>query len=393
MREKNEVADEVYAAQSGVAFSFDFEENLSKIFHQILVITGDRDKIVPMENSVNLAAKLPNAKLMRNAKIIGTGIAIPEKFLTNADLSAMLGEDISDFVVNNLGIEKRHVLDDDKSAADIATEAAENALKNADVSAEDLDLIIVATDTPEYLSPGTSVVVQHRIGAKNAGTFDINCACAGFVTAMDTACKYIAADLQYKNILVIGVYAMTKFLDWTEKKTATIFADGAGAVLLQADESGEYGLLASKLKAMGEYHDFLGIFAGGSKMPVTPEVLQKAYFTKVRFAKRMPPEINFEGWQQIVHELLEKADLTLEKVDLFLWTQVNLSTIRQVMAALNQPMEKTHVIMQKWGYTGSACIPMVLHDAIENGKLKRGDTIVLCASGGGVNMAAMVFRY
>jgi 3-oxoacyl-[acyl-carrier-protein] synthase-3 len=393
LREKNEVADEVYAAQSGVAFSFDFEENLSKIFHQILVITGDRDKIVPMENSVNLAAKLPNAKLMRNAKIIGTGIAIPEKFLTNADLSAMLGEDISDFVVNNLGIEKRHVLDDDKSAADIATEAAENALKNADVSAEDLDLIIVATDTPEYLSPGTSVVVQHRIGAKNAGTFDINCACAGFVTAMDTACKYIAADLQYKNILVIGVYAMTKFLDWTEKKTATIFADGAGAVLLQADESGEYGLLASKLKAMGEYHDFLGIFAGGSKMPVTPEVLQKAYFTKVRFAKRMPPEINFEGWQQIVHELLEKADLTLEKVDLFLWTQVNLSTIRQVMAALNQPMEKTHVIMQKWGYTGSACIPMVLHDAIENGKLKRGDTIVLCASGGGVNMAAMVFRY
>lgn len=330
---------------------------------------------------------------MRNAKIIGTGIAIPEKILTNADLSEMLGEDISDFVANNLGIEERRVLDDDKSAADIATEAAVNALKNAGISAEDLNLIIVATDTPEYLSPGTSVVVQHRIGAQNAGTFDINCACAGFVTAMDTACKFITADAQYKNVLVIGVYAMTKFLDWTEKKTATIFADGAGAVVMQADESGECGLLASKLKAMGEYHDFLGIFAGGSKMPVTPEVLEEGYFTKVRFAKRMPPEINFEGWQQIVRELLQRVDLTLEDVDLFLWTQVNLSTIRQVMAALNQPMEKTHVIMQKWGYTGSACIPMVLHDAIEHGKLKRGDTIVFCASGGGVNMAAIVFRY
>ena len=134
-------------------------------------------------------------------------------------------------------------------------------------------MIIVATDTPEYLSPGTSVVVQHRIGAKNAGTFDTNCACAGFVTALDTACKYIIADAHYQNVLVIGVYAMTKFLDWTEKKTATIFADGAGAVVLQADETGEAGVLASKLEAMGEYHDFLGIFAGGSKTPITQEVL------------------------------------------------------------------------------------------------------------------------
>lgn len=330
---------------------------------------------------------------MRNAKIIGTGITVPEKIVTNDDLSAMLGEDITDFVVNNLGIEERRVLADDKSAADIATEAAENALKNAGISAEEIDLIIVATDTPEYLSPGTSVVVQHRIGAKNAGTFDTNCACAGFVTAFDAACKYIIADSQYKNVLVIGVYAMTKFLDWTEKKTATIFADGAGAIVLQAVENNESGLLASKLEAMGEYHDFLGIFAGGSKMPINEEVLQNGYFNKVRFAKRMPPEINFEGWQRIVKELLQKIDLTLDDVDLFLWTQVNLSTIKQVMSALNQPFEKTHTIMQKWGYTGSACIPMVLHDALSQEKLKRGDIIVFCASGGGVNMASLIMKY
>lgn len=330
---------------------------------------------------------------MRNAKIIGTGISVPEKVLTNDDLSEMLGEDIREFVVNNLGIEERHVLADNESAADIASRAAENALKDAGISAGEIDLIIVATDTPEYLSPGTSVVVQHRIGAKNAGTFDINCACAGFVTAFDTACKYIIADAQYKNILVIGVYAMTKFLDWTEKKTATIFADGAGAVVLQADESGMSGVLASKLEAMGEYHDFLGIFAGGSKLPITAEVLENGYYNKVRFAKRTPPEINFEGWQRIVKELLERVNLTLDDVNLFLWTQVNLSTIKEVMAALNQPFEKTHTIMQKWGYTGSACIPMVLHDALSNGKLKRGDIVVFCASGGGVNMAAMVFRY
>jgi len=330
---------------------------------------------------------------MRNAQIIGTGIAVPDKVLTNADLSAMLGEDINDFVVNNLGIEERHVLADDQSAADIATEAAENALSAAGITADELDLIIVASDTPEYLSPGTSVVVQHRLAAKNAGTFDTNCACAGFVTALDTACKYIIADKNYKNILVIGVYAMTKYLDWKEKKTATIFADGAGAVVLKADESGASGLLSSKLEAMGEYHDFLGIFAGGSKMPISTEVLEKNYFNKVRFAKRMPPEINFYGWQKIVNEVVKRADLTLDDINLFLWTQVNLSTIKEVMAAMELPMERTHTIMQKWGYTGSACIPMVLHDAIANGKLKRGDNIVFCASGGGVNMAAMVFKY
>ena len=128
---------------------------------------------------------------MRNAKIIGTGISVPEKILTNRDLSEMLGEDITEFVESNLGIRERRVLADDESAADIAAKAAENALENAGISAEEIDLIIVATDTPEYLSPGTSVVVQHRIGAKNAGTFDTNAACAGFVTAFDTACKYI----------------------------------------------------------------------------------------------------------------------------------------------------------------------------------------------------------
>lgn len=330
---------------------------------------------------------------MRNAKIIGTGVSVPEKVLTNQDLSEILGEDVNEFVENILGIKERHVLAEDESAADIATEAAKNALQNARISAEEIDLIIVASDTPEYLSPGTSVVVQHRIGAKNAGTFDTNAACAGFVTALDTATKYIIADENYRNILVIGVYAMTKFLDWTEKKTATIFADGAGAVLLQADESGKHGILASKLEACGEYHDFLGIFAGGSKTPVTTEILENGYYNRVRFAKRMPPEINFEGWQRIVKELLERIDLTLDDVNLFLWTQVNLSTIKEVMGALNQPMEKTHTIMDKWGYTGSACIPMVLHDAIEKGKLKRGDRLVFCASGGGINMAAMVFKY
>ena len=329
---------------------------------------------------------------MRNAKIIGTGVSVPDKVLTNDDLSQMLGEDVSEFVANNLGILERRVLADNESTADIASKAAENALKDAGISAEEIDLIILSTDTPEYVSPATSVVVQHRIGAKRAGTFDTNCACAGFVTALDTASKYIIADANYKKILVIGVYAMTKFLDWTEKKTATIFADGAGAIVLEASAENA-GLLSSKLEADGSYHDFLGIFAGGSKYPIDAAELENGYRTKVRFATKFPPEVNINGWQRIVGEVLQRAELSLDDVKLFLWTQVNISTIKIVMSEMNLPMEQTHTIMHKWGYTGSACMPMVLDDAIRAGKLKRGDNFVMCASGGGLNMAAVVFRY
>ena len=205
---------------------------------------------------------------MRDAKIIGTGVYVPERIVTNAELSNNLGENIDDFVTNVIGIRERRIAADNESTADLATAAAENALHNAGISTAELDLILLTTDTPEYISPATSVVVQHRIGAVNAGTFDINCACAGFVTTLDAAFKYIIADAGYKKVLVIGCYAMSKFMDWTDKKTSTIFADGAGAVVLQAVEN-EQHFLASKLVADGKFHDYMGIFAGGTRQPVT----------------------------------------------------------------------------------------------------------------------------
>jgi 3-oxoacyl-[acyl-carrier-protein] synthase-3 len=329
---------------------------------------------------------------MRHAKIIGTGSHVPEKVLTNDDLSRLVGEDINEFVSNILGIRERHICSEDESAADLATEAARKALDDAGIAAEDLDLIVLATDTPEYISPATSVVVQYRLGAKNAGTFDLNCACAGFVTALDTASKYIIADAAYKNVLVIGAYAISKYVDWTEKKTATMFADGAGAVVLQATEE-ETGFLASRLIAEGSFFDHMGIYAGGTKMPITEEVLREGVWPKLRFAKKYPAEVNNEGWPAIVREVLGKCGLTLETVALLLFTQVNLSTIKEVMSRLELPMERTHTIMDKWGYTGSACIPMVLDDAIRAGKLKRGDIFIMCASGGGLNMACAAFRF
>lgn len=329
---------------------------------------------------------------MRDGKIIGTGIYVPEKVLTNADLSRQLGVDIDEFVSNVVGIRERHVAADDESSADLATRAAEAALVSSGLRAKEIDLIILATDTPEYISPATSVVVQQRIGAVNAGTFDVNSACAGFVTAFDMAYKYLRADESYKNILVVGCYAMSKFLDWNDKKTSTLFADGAGAFVLSAVE-GERHFLASKLVADGSYHDFMGIFAGGTKEPITEAVLEQNNFNRLRFAKKYPAEVNLNGWPKIVRDVLDKANLSLGDVHMFLWTQVNLSSIKQVMSDMQIPEEKTHTIMGKWGYTGSACIPMVFHDAVAAGKIKRGDKIVMCASGGGLNMACVAFEY
>ena len=329
---------------------------------------------------------------MTYARIIGTGSYVPEKILTNDDLSRMLGEDINEFVSQVIGIRERHVCAEDESTADLAEAASLKALAAAGITPEQLDLIILATDTPEQLSPATSVVVQHRIGAKNAGTFDVNCACSGFVTALDTASKFIIADADYKYVLVIGAYAMSKYLDWNDKKTATIFADGAGAVVVQASQK-RPGFLASKLLADGAFADYMGIYAGGTRMPVTEKVLSEGRWTKVRFAQRYPPEVNIEGWPRIIREVLTKANLRLDDVGLFLFTQVNLSTIKEVMRILDLPLERTHTIMQKWGYTGSACIPMVLDDAVRAGKVKAGDNLIMCASGGGLNMACVALRW
>ncbi|HEX8354500.1 MAG TPA: ketoacyl-ACP synthase III [Pyrinomonadaceae bacterium] len=329
---------------------------------------------------------------MTYARITGTGSYVPEKVLTNADLGRMLGEDVDEFVSGVLGIRERHVCGDDESTADLAERAARRALEGAGVAAQELDLIVVATDTPEYVSPATSVVVQHRLNAKRAGTFDLNSACAGFVTALDAASKYVISDASYRNVLVVGAYAMSKFLDWSDKKTATIFADGAGAVVLRASED-RPGFLASRLVADGGYHDHMGIYAGGARMPVTEDVLREGVWSKLRFAKKYPSEVNTEGWPAIVGDVLAKAGLTQDDVALFLFTQVNLSTIKVVMEKMGLPWERTHTVMGKWGYTGSACIPMVLDDAAREGKLRDGDVVVMCASGGGLNMACAAFRW
>ena len=328
---------------------------------------------------------------MREAVITGTGSYVPDRIVTNADLSKILGEDIDDFVANTLGIRERHYCAADESTADLAARAAQRALDAAGVGASEIDLLIVATDTPEYISPATAPVVQARIGAWSAGAFDINSACAGFVTALDVAWKYIRADERYNRVLVVGAYAMSKFLDEHDKKTSTIFADGAGAVVLES--SSAPGILASELFADGRLAPGMGVFAGGTAEPITEEVLREGRRNKLRFVTKYPREVNEVGWPRIATSVLGRIGRTTSDVDHWLWTQVNLSTIRDVMSALGEPMHKAHTIMEKSGYTGAACLPMALDDAVTEGKLNDGDLILMTGSGAGLAMGSMAIEW
>jgi len=329
---------------------------------------------------------IPNPS--RHATILATGSHVPDRVVTNAELSRSLGEDIDEFVSGTLGIRERRWCGPDESAADLAEAAAHQALKGAGMGPEDVDLLVVSTDTPEYVSPATASVLHGRLGLPyGTGAFDLNAACAGFVTALDLASKYLAADARLDRILVVAVYAMTKYVDPTDKKTVTIFADGAGAVVV--GRSAEPGVLTSELRADGSLADGLGVFAGGTAEPITEEVLREGYRNRLHFVKKYPPEVNLEGWPRIVRELLDGIAREVDEVDHWFWTQVNLSTIREVMATLGQPMEKAHTIMHKWGYTGSACLPMALDDAVEAGRLSPGDLVVFTGSGAGLAMGSL----
>jgi 3-oxoacyl-[acyl-carrier-protein] synthase III len=292
--------------------------------------------------------------------------------------------------VQNVGIRERHVMAAEETTSDLALHAGRQALERAGLQAADLDLVIVATDTPDYLSPATATVLQHKLGAVNAGTFDVNCACAGWVTAADVAARYIMTDQSINHVLAVGAYGMSRFVDYTDHRTCTLFADGAGAAVLAAAD--QPGFLAGKLVAKGEFYDALGIYTGGAACPVTP-LDENGGRPRVQFVKRFPASFNAELWPPLMRETAEKAGLSIEEIEFFLFTQLNVNTIKEVMGILGQPLEKTHWVMDKWGYTGSACIPMALDDALERGRgPKPGDHVLFCASGGGLSAACNVWR-
>lgn len=329
--------------------------------------------------------------MTRYAQILSTGRYIPARCIPNAELDARWDKPVSQWLIDNVGIGARHVLAEDETTSDLVVAAARQALARAGREPSDLDLVIVATDTPDQLSPATASVVQAKLGAHGAGVFDVNAACAGFVTALDLAARYLATEPGLRHALVCGGYAMTRFLDWDDKKTATLFADGAGAVLLGAGE--EPGFLAGRLRADGRYHGALGIYTGGATRPATPERVAAEGKPHVEFVQRFPSTFNSEQWPPLIHDVLERAGLPLAAIDLLVFTQLNARTIEQVMEILGLPMERTHMVMEPWGYLGSACIPVAFDDALQHGKLPpEGGHVLFCATGGGLAMGASVWR-
>ena len=330
--------------------------------------------------------------MSRHPQILATGSYVPERIVTNAEVDALMGASTADWLLANVGIRERRWMAPDQVTSDLVTEASRIALQRAGIRATDLDLIIVSTDTPDYLSPSTSVVVQYKLGAENAGCYDVNSACAGWVTALDQGARYLMTEPTYKYILVAGGYGMSRYLDLQDKKTANLFADGAGAVVLGVGQ--QPGFLASNLLAVGSYHDALGIYTGGTARPASPQNVATYGGPKVEFVKKFPKTFNTEYWPKLMQGALDKAGLGFNDVDHYFFTQLNLRTIEAMMDLLKQPINHAHWVMDKWGYTGSPCVVMALDDAIQQGRgPKPGEVILFCASGGGITMASSVWRW
>jgi 3-oxoacyl-[acyl-carrier-protein] synthase III len=325
------------------------------------------------------------------ANLVSTGSFVPPVEITNDMLRQRFAESAPEFVDRmeaSTGIRSRWYAPEDWATSDLALKAAEQALARAGKSADDLDLIILGTDSPDYITPATSVVLQSKLGAKNAGTFDVGCACASFPTAISNAAGLMATNPGLKTVLVVGVYMMHK-LARPDDPMVFFYGDGAGAAVLE--RSSEPGFISAAFRADGTYHRKWLIASGGTVEPATQDSVGEGR-TSVQMVERYPPEINNSGWPRIVRDVAANGGFAVSDIDFLIFTQVRKPTIELVMQDLGLPMEKTHMIMETVGYTGSACIPMALDAALQEQKIKPGDLVVMIGSGVGYNQAAAAFR-
>lgn len=323
----------------------------------------------------------------RYATIISTGSYIPEIERSNAVMRERFGDVVDKFEASS-GITTRFYAPDDWATSDLAVEAGKKALANAGLKPEDLDLIILGTDSPDYITPATSVVTQYKLGAKNAGTFDVGCACASFPTGLNLAAGLISSNPNLKHVLVIGAYMMHKLADWENDVLSFFYGDGAGAAILTGSD--KPGFVSSTFFADGSYHKHWGIYAGGTYEPATEENV-RAGRTKVKLVTAFPPEVNHEGWPARMRELAKNGNFNLNDVDLVIYTQVRLNSIKLVQETLGLPFEKAHYVMDRFGYTGSACLPIAFDDAVSQGKVHSGDLVLFVGSGVGYNQAGSAF--
>jgi 3-oxoacyl-[acyl-carrier-protein] synthase-3 len=328
---------------------------------------------------------------VRHAKILATGRYLPEVEVSNDLLRQRFDRAFPQFVdkmEESSGIRKRWHAAEDQATSDLALPAARQALERAGVAPEDLDLIVLGTDSPDYTTPATSTVLQHKLGAKNAGSFDVGCACASFPTGIAAAASIMATSPAIRNVLVVGVYLMHKLAQATDP-LVFFYGDGAGAAVLAPANAP--GFMGAAFQADGAYAKHWGIYAGGTAEPATEEAV-RAGRTTVKMLQRYPPEINHQGWPRLVRRLAKDSGFVVSDIDFVIFTQVRKPSIELVMRELRLPMERTHTVMEEWGYTGSACIPMALDDALEKKRIAPGSLLVLVGSGVGYNQAAVALR-
>uniref|UniRef100_A0A1G9L8J6 Beta-ketoacyl-[acyl-carrier-protein] synthase III n=1 Tax=Dendrosporobacter quercicolus TaxID=146817 RepID=A0A1G9L8J6_9FIRM len=321
--------------------------------------------------------------------IIGIGSYLPERIVTNTELEKTV--DTSDeWIVGRTGIKERRVADSATATSDLATGAALIALADAGVSAGDLDLIIVATVTPDMNFPSVACIVQENIKAKNAAAFDLSAACAGFVYGLAIGSQFIKTGV-YRKVLVIGAETLSKILDWNDRNTCILFGDGAGAAVLGPVGDG-CGILGVELGADGAGGDLLKVPAGGSRQPFTSEICKnRLHFIHMNGNEVFKFAIKIMG--EAAAKALAAAGLSTEDIDCLIPHQANIRIIQSAAKRLKVPMDKVMVNVDRYGNTSAASIPIALDEAVRSGRVKKDDKIVLVGFGAGLTWAACVLKW
>lgn len=328
--------------------------------------------------------------MKKNTVISGTGSYLPEKVLTNADLEKMV-DTTDEWIVARSGIRERRMADPAHATSDLATLAARNALEMAGVNAEDLDLIIVATLSPDHFFPSTAALVQRNLGAQRAAAFDIEAACTGFIYGLAIGDAFIGNGT-YSKVLVTGAEVLTRFIDWEDRSTCVLFGDGAGAAVLEPGDDGQRGIISTHLHSDGRLAELLYAPGGVSRMPVTHEVIDKKLNT-VKMQGNEVFKVAVTKLTEVVEEVLEVNGLTEEEIDFLVPHQANLRIIQATAKRLKLPMEKVVVTVDRHGNTSAASVPLALDEAVRTGRIASGDRVLLEAFGGGLTWGAALVRW
>jgi len=316
--------------------------------------------------------------------IVGIGAYVPPKIMTNEDWAKVV--DTSDeWITQKTGIKERRISEKDVCTSDLAVFACKKAMDDAQIRPEDVDMIILATSSPDVPLSSTAGIIQHNLGCINASAFDINAVCSGWIHALEIGSKF-AADDNYENILVVGAETYSRIVNWSDRSTCVLFGDGAGAAVLQKVEEGR-GILGTWLHSDGKGSDVIEIPAGGIRKPISSDNFNEGeqYF---HMDGRAVWDFAIEAMPQAVRNVLKRVHRDLKDVDMIIPHQANLNIIKAGMNALNLPIEKTFINLQKYGNTAAASVPIALYEAVEEGKIKSGDLIITVAFGGGLSWGA-----